>query len=84
MGWATPYGLVSPDYEGAAANAVIVAAVTRQLLNAMIAKGAKPQQIHLIGHSLGAQISGYIGRDLPNIARISGLGMFPFLIYGPV
>ncbi|CAF4388871.1 unnamed protein product [Adineta steineri] len=62
-------------YGQAAANTVIVAAVVRQLLQAMISTGAQPQQMHLIGHSLGAHISSYVGRDLPNLGRISGLGI---------
>ncbi|CAF1120352.1 unnamed protein product [Adineta steineri] len=60
-------------YGQATANTVIVAAVVRQLLQAMIRTGAQPQQMHLIGHSLGAHISSYVGRDLPNLGRISGL-----------
>jgi acetyl esterase/lipase len=63
-------------YDQAAANTVIVAAVIRQLLQAMINMGAQPQQIHLIGHSLGAHISSYVGRELRNLGRISGLGIF--------
>ena len=62
-------------YDQAVANTVVVAAVTRQLLQAMINMGAKPEQIHLIGHSLGAHISSYVGRELPNLGRISGLGI---------
>jgi pimeloyl-ACP methyl ester carboxylesterase len=38
--------------------------------------GAIPQQIHLIGHSLGAHVSSYVGRELPDLGRISGLGIF--------
>jgi pimeloyl-ACP methyl ester carboxylesterase len=60
-------------YDQAVANTVIAAAVIRQLLQAMINMGAQPQQIHLIGHSLGAHISSYVGRDLRNLGRISGL-----------
>lgn len=60
-------------YNQAVANTVIAAAVTRQLLETIIAKGVQPQQIHLIGHSLGAHISSYVGRQLPNLGRISGL-----------
>jgi acetyl esterase/lipase len=63
-------------YDQAVANTVMVAAVIRQLLQAMINVGAQPQQMHLIGHSLGAHISSYVGRDLPNLGRISGLGIF--------
>ena len=62
-------------YDQAVANTVIAAAVIRQLLQVMINNGVKPEQIHLIGHSLGAQISSYIGRDLHNLGRISGLGI---------
>jgi pimeloyl-ACP methyl ester carboxylesterase len=60
-------------YEQAVANTVIVAAIVRQLLQAMINRGAQPQQIHLIGHSLGAHVSSYVGRELTNLGRISGL-----------
>jgi acetyl esterase/lipase len=63
-------------YSQAVANTVMVAAVIRQLLQAMINVGAQPQQMHLIGHSLGAHISSYVGSDLPNLGRISGLGIF--------
>jgi phosphatidic acid-selective phospholipase A1 len=61
-------------YGQAATNTIIVAAVTHRLLQAMINVGAKPKQMHLIGHSLGAHVSGYIGRTLKNLGRISGLG----------
>jgi len=60
-------------YGQAAANTVMVAAAIQQLLQAMIKVGAQPQQMHLIGHSLGAHISSYVGRGLPNLGRISGL-----------
>jgi triacylglycerol esterase/lipase EstA (alpha/beta hydrolase family) len=63
-------------YEQAAANTVVAAAVIRQLLQAMINMGAQLQQIHLIGHSLGAHVSSYVGQELPNLGRISGLGRF--------
>ena len=63
-------------YGQAVANTVIVATVIRQLLLAMINIGAQSQQMHLIGHSLGAHISSYVGRDLRNLGRISGLGIF--------
>ena len=63
-----------PFYDQAVANTVLVAAVIRQLLTAMLMRGVRPQEVHLIGHSLGAQISGYVGQFFPNIGRISGLG----------
>jgi pimeloyl-ACP methyl ester carboxylesterase len=60
-------------YNQAVANTVIAAAAIRQFLQAMINMGVQPQQIHLIGHSLGAHISSYVGREFPNLGRISGL-----------
>lgn len=60
-------------YSQAVANTVIAAASTRRLLQAMIVKGVTPEQIHLIGHSLGAHISSFIGREIRNLGRISGL-----------
>ncbi len=68
-------------YDQAVANTVIAAAVIRQLLQVMINNGVKPEQIHLIGHSLGAHISGYVGREFPNLGRISGLGIFHIETY---
>lgn len=63
-------------YDQAVANTIIAADATRYLLETIVKKGVQPQKIHLIGHSLGAHISSYIGRFLPNIGRISGLGIF--------
>jgi pimeloyl-ACP methyl ester carboxylesterase len=60
-------------YDQAVANTVIAATAIRHLLQAMINKGVQPENIHLIGHSLGAHISSYVGRYLPNLGRISGL-----------
>jgi triacylglycerol esterase/lipase EstA (alpha/beta hydrolase family) len=63
-------------YGQAVANTVVVAAVIRQLLQAMLNAGARAEQMHLIGHSLGAHVSSYVGANLPNLGRISGLGRF--------
>ncbi len=38
--------------------------------------GAQFDRMHLIGHSLGAHISGYAGAFQPGIARISGRKKF--------
>ena len=62
-------------YEQAVANTPVVAAVIRQLLGAMFAHGSNPALVHLIGHSLGAHISGYVGRNVSKLGRISGLGI---------
>lgn len=34
--------------------------------------GVKPEYVHLIGHSLGAQISAYAAKRVPGIDRLSG------------
>ncbi|KAF8786162.1 pancreatic lipase-related protein 2-like [Argiope bruennichi] len=36
-------------------------------------KGVDPKNVHLIGHSLGAHVSGVAGKETPNLGRISGL-----------
>ncbi|CAL1269472.1 unnamed protein product [Larinioides sclopetarius] len=36
-------------------------------------KGVDPTDVHLIGHSLGAHVSGVAGKQVPNLGRISGL-----------
>ncbi len=68
-------------YDQAVANTVIAAAVICQLLQVMIDNGVEPEQIHLIGHNLGAHLSSYVGREFPNLGRISGLGIFHIETY---
>lgn len=61
-------------YTQATANTQIVGAEIARLVNSMIAnKGAKAADFHLIGHSLGAHISGYAGSRIKNLGRITGL-----------
>lgn len=35
--------------------------------------GLKPQDVHLIGHSLGAHLSAYAAERVPNLGRITAL-----------
>ncbi|KAG8192467.1 hypothetical protein JTE90_017996 [Oedothorax gibbosus] len=61
-------------YSQAVANARVVAAQIAKLIRlAMTHKGISPRSIHLIGHSLGGQIAGWVGERVPNIGRITGL-----------
>lgn len=62
------------NYLQAAANTRVVGAVTAGLLEALRdAKDLDLAQLHLVGHSLGAHICGYVGRRLKGIGRITGL-----------
>lgn len=78
------YNIILPDWhQGAKGNYMQVACNTelvgRQvalLIRQMIKAGAKPKDIHLIGTSLGAHISGYAGQALKikgiKIGKITG------------
>jgi thioesterase domain-containing protein len=34
--------------------------------------GARPEDMHVIGHSLGSHVAGYAGERLRNLGRITG------------
>ena len=60
-------------YYKAVANTRVVAALIVQFIQALEAHArTKPADITLIGHSLGAHISGYVGEDIHGIGRITG------------
>lgn len=62
------------NYLKAAANSRVVGAVTAGLLEALRdVKDLDLAHLHLVGHSLGAHICGYVGRRLKGIGRITGL-----------
>ena len=65
------------DYSQAAANTRVVGALTANVIRKM--KGyakARYRDIHLIGHSLGAHIAGYVGERISGLGRISGIYTF--------
>lgn len=62
-------------YGQAVANIPVVATAIVRQLKAMVAVGLKLDQVHLIGHSLGAHIAGYVGQMMRTIERITALGM---------
>ncbi|KAK3738410.1 hypothetical protein RRG08_037047 [Elysia crispata] len=67
-------GAQPPDYNQAVANVRLVAVQTYLVLKEMVRAGAKLQNMHLIGHSLGAHMAGNIGKLLDDkLGRISGL-----------
>ncbi|KAF8786114.1 inactive pancreatic lipase-related protein 1-like [Argiope bruennichi] len=61
-------------YEQAVANTRVIGAVIAKMVNFLTKQaGMSPQNVHLIGHSLGAHIAGYTGERVRNLGRITGL-----------
>ncbi|CAG7827736.1 unnamed protein product [Allacma fusca] len=61
-------------YPQSVANARVVAAQVVLFLEYLTeTKGERLGDIHIIGHSLGAHIAGYIGKRFPGVAKITGL-----------
>ena len=60
-------------YEKATANTQIVGAEIALFINYFISDhGARATDFHVIGHSLGGQISGYAGARVNGLGRITG------------
>lgn len=54
-------------------NAFHVGAALVEILNKMVELGFDPKKLHIVAHSLGAQIASSIGRGVNfNISRITG------------
>ncbi|BET00389.1 Triacylglycerol lipase [Nesidiocoris tenuis] len=63
-----------PLYTQATANTRLVGLEIAYLINYLKDNhGLKPEQVHLIGHSLGAHTAGYAGERVPGLGRITGL-----------
>ena len=62
-------------YTQATANTQIVGAEIAKLIKAMCAKftNLSPADFHIIGHSLGAHIAGYVGKRVKGLGRITAL-----------
>ena len=55
------------------ANTRVVGMQVKLLIDLLVMEGMDLPRVHLIGHSLGAHVAGYAGRDLGGkIGRISG------------
>ncbi|KAL6436730.1 hypothetical protein ACFW04_004868 [Cataglyphis niger] len=72
---AVDYGkLVSNSYLNAVRNVPNVAAALTVTLDNMIVSGLDSEKLHIVSHSLGSQVAGYIGRSVSfQIPRITGL-----------
>ncbi|WAR22785.1 LIPR1-like protein [Mya arenaria] len=67
-------GADQTDYNQAAANTRVVGALIAQLLNVLKnLRSLKYEDVHLVGHSLGAHIAGYAGERVKSVGRITGL-----------
>lgn len=66
-------GALEINYLRAVANARVVGAMAARLLKILRNEyGVDPRNVHIIGHSLGAHIAGYVGERTENIGRITG------------
>ena len=59
-------------YSQAAANTRVVGAQVALMINYLLSRGCSADQIHIIGHSLGAHTAGYAGNHIPGLGRITG------------
>ena len=60
-------------YSQAVANTRLVGAQLAALVDTMVqGRGVDVAKVHIIGHSLGAHIAGYVGAMTPGLGRISG------------
>ncbi|CAC5375490.1 PNLIPRP1 [Mytilus coruscus] len=61
------------NYNQAVANTRVVGAVTANLVKLLHSSGGiSYNDVHIVGHSLGAHVAGYVGQRVP-IGRITGL-----------
>ncbi|KAK7100886.1 hypothetical protein V1264_023753 [Littorina saxatilis] len=61
-------------YGQATANTRVVGAMIAQLIMFMKnVTGARPEDMHILGHSLGAHVAGYAGERLTYLGRITGM-----------
>ncbi|CAG2117044.1 unnamed protein product, partial [Medioppia subpectinata] len=73
LDWETPAS--DSNYFNAAFNCQIVGAMLSYFVRTLVSMGVNVADIHLVGHSLGAHIVGFCGKNFtnPKIGRISGL-----------
>ncbi|XP_046556330.1 pancreatic triacylglycerol lipase-like [Haliotis rubra] len=76
------FNVITVDWRSGAHKFYPKSVANTRLVGAIIAKtveiardrmGAKMADVHLIGHSLGSHISGYVGSRIEGVGRISGL-----------
>lgn len=70
VGWSGGAGF---PYTQAVANTRVVGAEVARLIQHLKVAGVPLDNVHVIGHSLGAQVAGYAGARTPGLGRITGL-----------
>lgn len=62
------------DYAQTAANARVVGLEVAKFINSILIEkfNISASTVHVIGHSLGAHVAGYVGERVPNMLRITG------------
>lgn len=67
-------GAQKQNYLQVTGNTRVVGKLVARTLQFLMEKyGLNPSMIHLMGHSLGAQISSYIAKEIPGIGRLTAL-----------
>ncbi|XP_063401427.1 inactive pancreatic lipase-related protein 1-like [Mytilus trossulus] len=62
------------NYIQAVANTRVVGAVTANMIKLLQRSSSLTlDNVHVVGHSLGAHVAGYVGEIIPDIGRITGL-----------
>lgn len=77
------YGILANDsYINVVGNARVVGAGVAMALDEMVKSGFNPEKLHIVGHSMGGQVAGYVGRGVGfQIRRITGeIPLIKFLI----
>ena len=71
--WAA--GAVDPNYVRAAVNTRLVGKQVAAMINSLSSESGMSinNNTHLVGFSLGAHVSGFVGKELRNLSRITGL-----------
>ena len=66
--------IAGENYRQVASNVESVGVSVGSALNDMVQAGHSSEKIHVIGHSMGAHVSGYVGRNVDFILeRITGM-----------
>ncbi|XP_065212216.1 pancreatic lipase-related protein 2-like [Planococcus citri] len=72
-----------PDFFKQVANARLLGLQIGYFVNYLVDNyGVDPKSVHIIGHSVGAQVAAYAGNVIKNLGRISGLDPAVFFYHG--